>query len=87
MDNYISDLRIKWNHPEPKNPQIYPYKHTPIVYGAKVQYAEEPLFIPPLDAQGILYVQYIVGALLYYARAVDNRLLVVINELGQQQAF
>ena len=31
-------------------------------------------------------VQAIVEALLYYARAVDNKLLVALSELGQQQA-
>ena len=41
---------------------------------------------PPLDASGILRVQSIVGALLYYARAVNKKLLVELSELGQQQA-
>ena len=41
---------------------------------------------PPLDAAGILCVQSIVIALLYYARSVDNKLLVALSELGQQQA-
>ena len=83
MDNYITNLRLKWNHPDPNKNQIPPYKHTPIVYGAKIQYATDNPFSPPLDSQCILRIQYIVGALLYYARAVDNKLLVGLNELGQ----
>ena len=50
MDDYIADLRLKWNHPNPKKRQLSPYKHTPILYGAKIQYATEPPFSPPLDA-------------------------------------
>ena len=56
MDNYISDLRLKWNHPNPKKRQLPPYKYTPIAYGSKIQYATDPPFSPPLDAQGILRV-------------------------------
>ena len=41
---------------------------------------------PSLDAAGILRVQSIVGALLYYARSVDNKILVVLSDLVQQQA-
>ena len=41
---------------------------------------------PPLDAAGILRIQSIVGALLYYDRAVDNKPLVALSELGKQQA-
>ena len=86
MDKYIAELRLKWNHPNPKKRQLSPYKHTPIVYGAKIQCAMEPPYSPPLEAQGILCIQSIVGALLYYARAVTDKLLVSLNELGQQQA-
>ena len=40
----------------------------------------------PLDIQGTKRVQGIVGALLYYARAVDNKLLVGLSTIGAQQA-
>ena len=86
MDDYIADLRLKWNHPDPKKRQLSPYKHTTIVYGAIIQYAMDPSFSPPLDDKCIIRVQSIVGALLYYYQAVDNKLLVVINDIGQQQA-
>ena len=86
MDGYIADLRLKWNHPDLKKRQLSPYKHTPIIYGAKIQYATEPPFSPALNDQVIFRVQYLVSALLYYSRAVDNKLLVGLNELGQKQA-
>ena len=86
MDNYIATLRLKWNHPDPKKLQLLPYRHTTIIYGAKIQYSTKPPFSPSLDDKGIYRVHSIVGALLYYARAVDNKLLAALNEIGQQQA-
>ena len=51
-----------------------------------MQYAAEDDDSPPLDSDGILRVQSIVGAMMFYGRAVDNKLLVALSELGQQQA-
>ena len=39
-----------------------------------------------IDAASIKRVQSIVGALLYYARALDNRLVVALSTIGGQQA-
>ena len=86
MDDYIANLRVKFNHADPRKPQDSPYKHAPIIYGAKIQYAAEADDSAPLDKAGILCVQSIVAALLFYGRAVDNKLLVSLSDLGQQQA-
>ena len=42
--------------------------------------------IPPLDSLGIKRFQGIVGALLYYARAVRKKLLIALISTGSQQA-
>ena len=86
MDAYITNRRVKFNHADPKKPQHSPYKHAPIIYGAKIQYAAKADDSAPLDKAGILRVQSIVGALLFYGCAVNNKLLVALSELGQQQA-
>eukprot|EP00804_Cyclotella_cryptica_P025032 CCRYP_015948-RA/>CCRYP_015948-RA protein AED:0.28 eAED:0.33 QI:0/0/0/0.75/1/1/4/0/587 len=39
-----------------------------------------------LDDNGIKRIQGIVGALLYYARAVDNKLLYTLSDIGSDQA-
>ena len=39
-----------------------------------------------IDVKGIKRVQDIVGALLLYGRAVDKKLLVALNNIGNQQA-
>ena len=74
------------DHPFPSEPQHSPYKHAPIIYGAKVQYAAASDDSLALDKDGITRVQTIIGVLLYCARAVDNKLFVALSELGQQQA-
>ena len=57
-----------------------------MIYGAKEKLAPEDDTTPPLDSQGTKRVQGIVGALLYYAQAVDNKLLVGLSAIGSQQA-
>ena len=66
-------------------PQLSPHKHLEIQYEAKVQTALDEDINPPLDAKGIKRVQQIVGDILYYVRAVDNKLLVAMNAIGMQQ--
>ena len=41
---------------------------------------------PPLDEAGIKRIQAIVGAVLFYGSAVNNKLLVTLNSIGTQQA-
>ena len=57
-----------------------------MIYGAKEQITPEDDTTPPLDSQGTKRVQGVFGALLYYARAVDNKLPVGLSTIGSQQA-
>ncbi len=86
MDGYIENLLIKFKHPRPTKPCLSPYKCAPIAYGAKIQLA------PAADASQLLHddrkqrIQEIVDSLLYYARAVDNKLLVALSAIAACQA-
>ena len=86
MKVYIAKVLLKYGHPFPKKPQLSPHKHQEISYDAKEQLSPEDDTSPPLDIQGKKRVQGIVGAILYYARAVDNKLLVGLSAIGSQQA-
>ena len=87
MDGYIHDVRFRFGNQDPKNPQHSPLKHREIIYGAKSQQiADKVDNSPPLDVVGIKKVQGDVGSLLYYARAVNNKLLCTINTIGMKQA-
>ena len=43
-------------------------------------------YSPSLDADGIIHVQSIFGALLLYGQAVDNEIFLSLSEIGQHQA-
>ena len=85
MPVYIKKALLKFSHAVPSKPQDQPYKHTPIVYGAKQQFATEDTS-PKLDKQQIKTVQNIVGTLLYYARAVDSTMAAALSTIASQQA-
>jgi hypothetical protein len=86
MDSYIGDLLFREGHHKPAKPQHSPHKHREIIYGAKQQLAPAADTSSPLDDAGVKRVQRIVGVLLYYARAVDPKLLVPLSAIGAQQA-
>ena len=86
MDGYVAAVLQKFNHPKPTKRQHSPHQHRAIVYGQKEQETTPEDTSPPLDAAGVNRVQRIVGALLYYARAVDNKLLATLSAIGAQQA-
>lgn len=86
MEHYIEELLAKYNHPKPRKPQLTPFKCRPNQYGAKTQMAPTEVSSPPLELPGIKRVQGIVGAVLYYARAVNNKLLVALSAIRAQQA-
>ena len=66
IKNYIKNLLLKWVHTIPSKPQHAPFRHAPIIYGAKQQFTHSPDTSPPLDAAGVKRIQAIIGALLYY---------------------
>ena len=72
--------------PRPSKAQLSPHKHYELIYGAKEQLTHEDNTISPLDNQGTKLIPGIVGALLYYTRAVGNKLLVSLSSIGYQQA-
>ena len=86
MPGYIDKLLAKHKHPTPSRPCFAPYPHNPPSYGATQQLVPLPDDSPPLDAAGILRIQQIVGALLYYSRAVDCTLAVALSALASEQA-
>eukprot|EP00957_Ditylum_brightwellii_P199641 15219360-Ditylum_brightwellii.AAC.1 len=65
---------------------LSPHKHHEINYGAKKQYTHTASPGPSLDKKGVKQVQENVGIILFYARTVNNKLLVALNTIGIQQA-
>ena len=86
MDGYILDLRNKFQHMQPKNPQLSPQKHRPIDYGSTQQLVQPTDTSQQLNEKGIKTIQGIVGTLIYVGRAVNNKLLLELSAIGAQQA-
>ena len=84
MDGYIEKVLLKYGHPIPNKPQLSPHKHREVRNGAKEQLNPEDDTTPHLDSQGTKRVQGIVGALLYYALSVNNKLLVGLSAIISQ---
>jgi hypothetical protein len=59
-----------------------PHKCLPIAYGAKAQLTPDADTSKLLDEHRKRRIQEIVGLLLYYMRAVDNKLLVALSAIA-----
>jgi hypothetical protein len=87
MPDYIENLLIKFKHPRPTKPRCSPYKCLPIAYGAKAQLTSEADTSDLLEDHHKRRIQEIIGLLLYYARAVDNKLLVALSAIAARQSY
>ena len=85
MPGYVIRALLRFVH-NAQRPEHSPHRWTEPNYGAKIQYAPEDDQSHPLDAKDITFIQQVLGTFLYYARAVDNTMLVAINDLGTQQS-
>jgi hypothetical protein len=86
MLGYIAVVLHILQHPHPARPQHAPHKMQPINYGAKVQFATPADTTTPLTDAEKLSLQQAIGYLLYYARAVDPKMLVALSTLESAQA-
>ena len=86
MPGYIERALQRFQHRQPNKPQHAPTAWSQPVYGAKVQYAPAPDASTLLPAGAATRISEITGVLLYYARAVDNTLLIACNTIASQQA-
>ncbi len=86
MEGYIETLIIKFKHLCPTKPHLSPYNCAPIAYGVKTQLIPETDTSKLLDDNCKGRIQEIIGSLLYYARMVDNKLLVALSAIAASQA-
>jgi hypothetical protein len=86
MPGYIPATLYKFKHIAPSRPQHSPHRFNAPQYGTKVQLTDPIDLSPLLDVIAKKRIQQIVGTLLYYARAVDNTLLVALSALASEQS-
>ena len=86
MPKYISKLLKRFKHKSPTHPQHSLYQAPPKKYGAA---AQDPMPIDTtnkLNEPRIKNIQRIVGAILYYACAVDHTVLTALSSVAGYQA-
>jgi hypothetical protein len=86
MPKYIPDALHKFQHPPPARPQDSPHPCNAPQYGIKVQKPEPIDMSLPTSAKDKKYIKQVVGTLLYYARSVDNTVLVALSSITAEQA-
>jgi hypothetical protein len=85
IPGYIFNLCTRYKHPMPTKRQLSPCKHCKIIFGQTTQLTHVNPYSPPLSTEGVKRIQGMIGALLYYARAVNNKLLATLSTLSSQQ--
>jgi hypothetical protein len=86
MPGYILNVCTRYKHLMPLKHLLSPHKHREIIFGQTTQLTHIDPYSPPLSTEGVKRIQGIIGALLYYARTVDSKLLATLSTLSSQQA-
>ncbi len=86
MPDYICNICTRYKHLMPTKLKLSPHKHHDIIFGQTTQLTHVDPYSPPLSTDGVKRIQGIIGTLLYYACAVDNKLLATLSTLSSQQA-
>eukprot|EP00978_Attheya_sp_CCMP212_P014794 scaffold37878_cov107-Attheya_sp.AAC.4 len=82
LPGYVERALHRFQHQPAKRPQHSPHAHQKPIYGAAQQLTIPEDISTPLDSDGILRLQEIVGTFLYYARAVDSTMLVALGSIA-----
>jgi hypothetical protein len=82
MPGYILNVCTRYKHLMPTKRQLSPHKHREIIFGQTTQLTHVDPYNPPLSTEGVKRIQGIIGALLYYACAVNNKLLATLSTLA-----
>ena len=82
MPGYVEKALQRFTHSKPAKHQHVPSKWIAPEYEAKIQYAAPDDNSLPLDSEGITLIQQIVETFLFYARAVDLTMHVVLGTIA-----
>ena len=85
MSQYVTKALKQFNHKLQKK-QHHPYPSTPIIYGAKNQYATPQSTTPLLYRKGKKFFHQVCGKFLFLGQAVDITLLFPISAIASQSA-
>ena len=75
----------RFQHNNPPKTQQQPHPHVPPNYGTKTQYATPPDDSKPLDKEGNKLIMQVTGKFLYYARAVNGKMLAALSAITPEK--
>ena len=87
MPEYIGKFLLRFKHCDPCNIQSSPNKAPPKIYGKGVQDPIPDVTTKRIDKSRITAIQKVVGGVLYYARAVENTVLVALSVIASEQTI
>ena len=85
MPDYIKKILIRFKH-KLKKKQYTPYKAAPKTYRTNAQQPLPQDTKPKLEDDETKPVQQIIGAVLYYARAVDRTVIAALSSIVSEQS-
>ena len=85
MPGYIEKVLTQYQRSKPTKPEYQPHRHVQPIYSSKPQMAPVDEF-PPVDTKTTKQIQGIISSLLYYARAINNTMLIAIDVISAVQA-
>lgn len=83
LPGYIKKVLQRFDHKPPAKPQHCPFRPHPKKYGKDSQDPLPSDETKLLDLKGVRKVQQVVGALLFYARAIDNTILPSLSTIAR----
>ena len=86
IPNYVHKALERIGHIFSGKPEHSPDEHIPIKQGNKVQYTEPDENSPILDSKDIKRIQVIVDIFIYYRIAIDNTMVVTLNDIEAKQS-
>jgi hypothetical protein len=86
MPGYVKNALVRFQYSDPYRPDYATHQWTAPVFGSRKPQLATPTdtadLLPPND---VTVVQQIVGTFLFYARAVDQTMLVALGSIASQQ--
>ena len=84
MQNYVPKQLLAYGRPPPKRAQHTPFEPRPTSYGAKsdtIIHEDPGKLLGDSDKK---YMQQVLESFLYYARAIDMKILLALNDIATQ---
>ncbi len=85
MPGYMKQKLQEYEHVTGNKRQTCPYSPKPKTFGTEAQAPLSHNTSPHLNAKGIKHVEWIVGSILYHARAVDMKVLMALSSISVKQ--